>query len=276
MSVIRTLPVDGLVARGHDGGMSEPAESERGAAGSFFGYQQHEYLSELLAAPTAGVVVDLGAGRGATLRAVGRRVGPQARLIGVERGHVELPAGLATDERVSYVVADLNRQLPFDDGSADAAVCHNTLECLSRKAEFLRDVHRILKPGARFVLGHSDFDTFVFASSDLELTRSLVHAFCDTTQAWMETSDGTMGRKLTAVAAESPFELLEARAWVYANTDFNPGSPARLAADAIATIGRRHPNLADRVDRWLADLEELAARDSFLYSVNDYAVMLRK
>jgi hypothetical protein len=117
---------------------------------------------------------------------------------------------------------------------------------------------------------------FVLASSDRELTRSLVHAFCDTTQAWMETSDGTMGRKLTAVAAESPFELLEARAWVYANTDFNPGSPARLAADAIATIGRRHPNLADRVDRWLADLEELAARDAFLYSVNDYAVMLRK
>jgi hypothetical protein len=55
---------------------------------------------------------------------------------------------------------------------------------------------------------------FVLASSDRELTRSLVHAFCDTTQAWMETSDGTMGRKLTAVAAESPFELLEARAWV--------------------------------------------------------------
>ena len=46
----------------------------------------------------------------------------------------------------------------------------------------------------------SDFDTLLFASEDLALTRRLVRAYCDTQQPWMDAVDGTIGRRLGAIA----------------------------------------------------------------------------
>ncbi len=49
-----------------------------------------------------------------------------------------------------------------------------------------------------------------------------------------------------------------------------------MAARLVAAEGRRNPALAPHVDRWLDDLEQQAQRGEFLYSINDYAVLLRK
>ncbi len=151
------------------------------------------------------------------------------------------------------------------------------LECLPDADAFLVEVSRILAPGGLFVLGHSDFDTIVFTSEDLALTRRLVHSYCDTTQKWMSRSDGTMGRKLAGIAARSPFAVERVLAWVNVLTSFEPGSPGHEAAHAVANIGRRHPAIdKDAIDEWLAGLQRLADDDAFLYSVNDYAVVARK
>jgi hypothetical protein len=48
------------------------------------------------------------------------------------------------------------------------------------------------------------------------------------------------------------------------------------SGDAGRKEGRRDPELAEHVDGWLADLEQQAAAGEFSYSINDYAVLLRK
>lgn len=65
-------------------------------------------------------------------------------------------------------------------------------------------------------------------------------------------------------------------AWVGHHTTFEPGGPARVAATPVAKEGRRDPELAEHVDGWLADLEQQAAAGEFSFSINDYAVLLRK
>ena len=127
------------------------------------------------------------------------------------------------------------------------------------------------------MLGHSDFDTIVFTSDDLALTRRLVHCYCDTTQKWMHQSDGTIGRRLGGIAARSPFEPEHIHAWVNVLTSLEPGSPGHEAAHAVASIGRRNPELDnDANEAWLAGLQRLANHHAFLYTVNDYAVVARK
>ena len=136
----------------------------------------------------------------------------------------------------------------------------------------------MLAPGGHFLLGHNDLDTIVFSSSELDLTRRLVHAFADSQQEWMDAADGTIGRKLPAIAGRAPLEHVETMAWVVLDTDLAAGEPADTAIRGITDAVRRdqHHDLASQLEAWVDDLRVRAARGEFLFSVNDYAVLLRK
>jgi len=236
--------------------------------------QRHRRLAAALPEPSLPRVVDLGCGGGLTLAALRERFGPGLELIGVERREPELDTALAA----TTVVADLNKPLPFEDESIGAAVCHNTLEALLSVDAFLGEVARVLAPGGHFLLGHNDLDTIVFSSSELDLTRRLVHAFADSQQEWMDAADGTIGRKLPAIAARTPLEHVATMAWVVLDTDLAAGEPADTAIRGITDAVRRdqHHDLASQLEAWIDDLRVRAANGEFLFSVNDYAVLLRK
>lgn len=140
----------------------------------------------------------------------------------------------------------------------------------------MAEVARILRPGGHLLLGHSDFDTLVFSATDVDLTRKLVHRFCDAVQPLMTVADGTVGRRLVALGRRSPLNVVQSFAWVGHHTTFEHGGPAHMAARLVAAEGRRDPELAARVDGWLAELEQQAQRRELLYSINDYAVLLHK
>jgi SAM-dependent methyltransferase len=209
---------------------------------------------------------------------VRERVGPDVELVGVERDMKPLEADLAVDANMRVVTADLNGPLPFPDATFEAALCHNTLECLPDKQAFLGEVARLLVPGGHLLLSHTDFDTVIFNASDIELTRRLVHLNADTQEAWMDASDGTIGRKLVAIARRSPLELVDSLAWVVLDTSFAEGGVAHMAARGIAAAVRRDQQgeLAAKLGEWIDDLQSLAERGEFLFSANDYAVLLRK
>jgi len=236
--------------------------------------ERHRRLAAALPEPALPRVVDLGCGGGLTLAALRERFGPGLELIGVERREPELDPALAA----TTVVADLNKPLPFEDESIGAAVCHNTLEALLSVDAFLGEVARVLAPGGHFLLGHNDLDTIVFSSSELDLTRRLVHAFADSQQEWMDAADGTIGRKLPAIAARTPLEHVATMAWVVLDTDLAAGEPADTAIRGITDAVRRdqHHDLASQLEAWIDDLRVRAANGEFLFSVNDYAVLLRK
>lgn len=61
------------------------------------------------------------------------------------------------------------------------------------------------------------------------------------------------------------------------DTSFAHGGMAHSAARSIAAAARRdsHDELTARLDGWMDDLQSLAERGEFLFSVNDYAVLLR-
>ena len=93
----------------------------------------------------------------------------------------------------------------------------------------------MLAPGGHFLLGHNDLDTIVFSSSELDLTRRLVHAFADTQEEWMDAADGTIGRKLPAIARRAPLEQVETLAWVVLDTELAAGELADTAIRGIPT-----------------------------------------
>jgi SAM-dependent methyltransferase len=244
---------------------------------------RHRWLAGLLAAEPGDRVVDLGCGTGASLASAAPAV-PGGLVAGADlsagalhrtaQAVDEALAGPAPRPGVLLVQADLKRPLPFADAAFDRVLCHNVLECLPDHDALVAEAVRVLRPGGRLVLAHSDFDTLIFASEDLALTRRLVRDYCDTQQSWMDAVDGTIGRRLADIAGRAGLRVDDVQAAVVLGRRYLPGEIgwgyARNLADTLLAAGRANE---DELDGWMAGLRRLDERGAFLFSVNDYAVI---
>lgn len=115
-------------------------------------FERHDaaYLSELLAVrpfvPWEGRGIEIGVGSGRFAAPLGVRVGvdPSAAMLAyaAARG-IEVVQGVAED-------------LPFAADSFDHALVVTTLCFVDSPARMLAEAHRVLKPGARLVIGFID------------------------------------------------------------------------------------------------------------------------
>ena len=206
--------------------MIEPAVPER-----------IRWMTDMLDPQPGERIADLGCGTGDALEAIAGRV--DAEVIGLDFSAAVLRTAAAALDRLPGVrlvlaQADLTDPVPLADASVDRVLCHNVLECLSRPAALVAESHRILRPGGRLVLSHSDFDTLLFASEDLELTRRLVRSYCDTQQDWMEAVDGTIGRRLVDIVGQSPMVITDVQARVNVSRRFEPGELGYAYAHNLA------------------------------------------
>ena len=122
------------------------------------------------------------------------------RVVGLGMNTEELDANPRLDERI---VRNLNREshLPFQDGAFDAAGCCVSVQYLTDPVAVFREVGRVLKPGAPFVVTFSNrcFPTkavAVWQSLDDEGHKQLVQRYVEEGGNWggVETRDHRGGR----------------------------------------------------------------------------------
>ena len=101
-----------------------------------------EFLDAVAAVPAGALVLDLGAGE-AALRA---RV-PRARYLALDRGI----GHAGWDYSALDIVGDA-AAIPLKDQTVDLVVCKQVLEHVRDPVALLREVRRVLKPGARILL----------------------------------------------------------------------------------------------------------------------------
>lgn len=162
-------------------------------------------------------VLDVGCGRGLLLLGAARRV-PRGRAVGLDLWNVEdlsgngreateanvLAEGMAA--RVELVDGDA-AAMPFPDASFDLVVsslCLHNLYDPAKRSQALAEIHRVLKPGGRFLI--QDFRHARAYAQELDelgavgVTRSLVNPLLMFPPTWRVEGAKAVSDQLSAVS----------------------------------------------------------------------------
>ncbi|MHC5112775.1 MAG: class I SAM-dependent methyltransferase [Planctomycetota bacterium] len=101
-------------------------------------------------------VLDIGCGTGSFCSMLGTSQWP-VEVVGMDfspnmcdQGHQKI-GNMGLNDRVRFVAGD-SEHLPFADATFDFVVCANSFHHYPDQQAVVRDIHRILKPGGRFIL----------------------------------------------------------------------------------------------------------------------------
>jgi SAM-dependent methyltransferase len=177
---------------------------------------------------------------------------------------------------LTTVEADNTAPLPLDSQSVDAVVCQNVVECVADRARLLREIHRVLKPGGRALVGHHDFDGVLVASDDRALTRQLMHGYADHAQSWQDVAEGQMGRLLPGLFAGSPFADTCTETLLFVDLALTDGTYARQHLGDIVRLSPQYGVPTETAERWLAGLQARSDAGTFYYALPWTYVLARR
>jgi arsenite methyltransferase len=225
---------------------------------------------ELLRPLPGEEIIDLGCGSGAHCRTIAPRLAPGGRMVGVdvEQDAITVAERLAATTAggaLSFHVADAH-QLPFADGSFDAAICLSVLAFCEDPPRVLSEARRVLRVGGRLLVVNSDEDTRIYNSRDRELGRRVLRAIADRAR------DPWVGRRLAGLLRSAGFTIASEQVLVDVERAFAHDQSGYLHAHALQThlLGPGGLTL-EEYSRWLADLDACHQDGSYCYSVTTFA-----
>jgi len=125
----------------------------------------------------------------------------------------------------------------------------------------MNEAARVLKPGGWSVWPHTDFDTIVVNTTDVELSRRVLHGYADMAQPWTSHSDARMGRKLGGLVHRSALTLVDLDTSVLVGSDLSPLVANRI--DNISAALSGHSPLARDVPLWRHEVDDAIAPGTF-------------
>lgn len=229
-----------------------------------------EFIYALMDLAGATSIVDLGCGRGVELAELAGRAPRSVRLAGLDASSDAIDAArkaVGSDPRVELAVHDVTMGLPFGAGAFDRALSVNVLECIPDKQSFLREVHRVLVPGGRFVCAHWDWDSLLVDGDDKALVRKVVRTFADWKQEWMADADGWMGRRLWRTFQQSGLFDGSVQAHVHTSTRHEPGTYGFEHLQSLEALVRHGLVTREELESFLAAVQRLAAADQYFFGL---------
>lgn len=220
-------------------------------------------------------VLDVGCGTGVVTRDLAQRVGHQGHVIGIDPSRRLIQEALRRMEekgvrgQIEFRCAD-GVALPFPDGSFDLVVASAVFGHVPNGREVLKEMVRVARPSGTVLAFDHDIDTIAIDAADRNVTRRIVHAYCD-----RYFTSGWSGRELYGMFRQAKLEAIAVLPLTFTSTQFEPHwkrMVERLSTVAIKTGVVSEAEAAG----WRADLEEKGREGRFFASRNYYCLRGRK
>lgn len=212
-------------------------------------------------------VLDVGCGPGMDTIPLAKIVGDTGRVIGVDSDQVMLDEADAyarqedVDQFTIHQLADV-KQLPFTDNTFDAVRAERLLQVLPdsySSKEVIKELVRVVKPGAAMVLADTDWGSYSIHSHQVDMENTLIHFF-----ATRMRPKGYIGRQLLTLLKEQELHGIELK--VFPLTIFQlEKTPIKWMCDE-AKKAKLYSE--EDINQWYGELEKLDAKGQFYCSVN--------
>jgi ubiquinone/menaquinone biosynthesis C-methylase UbiE len=172
-----------------------------------------DYLKDL-PLPANARILEIGCGTGAVARTLAGRL-DAGEVVGVDPGSVFIEQARRRAEglgRLSFVTGD-GRDLPFDDSSFDAVVCHTALCHIPGPELVLREALRVTRPIGWLAVFDGDYATTTVAISDYDPLQACVDAAIAAL-----VHDRWLIRRLPALMQAAGWQLVRTRSHGYVET----------------------------------------------------------
>jgi ubiquinone/menaquinone biosynthesis C-methylase UbiE len=220
-------------------------------------------------------VLDVGCGTGVVARDLVERVAERGKVVGVDPSERLIEVAMRRMEegslkgRIEFRCAD-GAALPFSDGSFDLVAASAVFGHIPNGMEVLKEMVRVARPSGTVLAFDHDIDTIVINAADRDLTRRIVHAYCD-----RYFTSGWAGRELYAMFRQASLDEIRVLPLTHTSTEFRPyweRMVERLSSVAVKTgvVSEQEAGV------WRGDLERKGHEGRFFASRGYFCLRGRK
>jgi arsenite methyltransferase len=231
---------------------------------------QRQFVLGLLDLKPGERVLDIGSGPGYLVSEMGAAVGRDGAVHGLDASGAmnAIAARRCTDKPWVQIDEGDALELPYADGTFDAAVSTQVYEYVADLPRALNELHRVLRPGGRALILDTDWDSLVWHTSDRELNRRITAAWDD------HLVHPHLPKVLARLMRAAGFTVTAQQVHVLFNTELTENSFSAFDMRAVVKYVPGHHGLTEAdAAAWAADLQARSDAGEFFYSLNRYAVV---
>lgn len=218
-------------------------------------------------------LLDIGCGNGLLCAEAARSVGAGGSITGVDpSADMRAPAETRCDPYPWVRIVDgTATDLPCEANSVDKAVSIQVFEYLPDVPSALAEVHRVLRPDGRLVLGDIDFGTLIWFSDAPHRMERMQTAWND------HLADSHLPQRLPQLLRQAGFVVDQVAPFTTVDHMLKPDGLANML------IALMHPFAIDtghmsqeEAQGWADEQRALAEQGRFFFSITHFSIAARK